>query len=34
VIPMHMTPEQTTQHIRSEVSKWGQVIKAANVKAD
>jgi tripartite-type tricarboxylate transporter receptor subunit TctC len=34
VIPMHMTPEQTTQHIRGEVSKWGQVIKTANVKAD
>jgi len=34
VIPMHMTPEQTTQHIRGEVQKWAQVIKAANVKAD
>ena len=34
VIPMHMSPEQTTQHIRGEVSKWSQVIKAANVKAD
>jgi tripartite-type tricarboxylate transporter receptor subunit TctC len=34
VIPMPMTPEQTTQHIRGEVAKWAQVIKAANVKAD
>jgi tripartite-type tricarboxylate transporter receptor subunit TctC len=34
VIPTHMTPEQTAQHIRGEVTKWAQVIKAANVKAD
>ena len=34
VIPTHMTPEQTTQHIRGEVSKWARVIKDANVKAD
>jgi tripartite-type tricarboxylate transporter receptor subunit TctC len=34
VVPMHMSPEQTTQHIRGEVSKWGQVIRTANVKAD
>jgi tripartite-type tricarboxylate transporter receptor subunit TctC len=34
VIPTHMTPEQTTQHIRGEVSKWARVIKEANVKAD
>jgi len=34
VIPMHTTPEQTTQHIRGEVSKWAKVIQQANVKAD
>jgi tripartite-type tricarboxylate transporter receptor subunit TctC len=34
VIPMHMTPEQTTQHIRGEVAKWARVIKEANVKSD
>ena len=28
------TPEQTTQHIQGEVSKWAKVIKEANVKAD
>jgi tripartite-type tricarboxylate transporter receptor subunit TctC len=34
VIPMFMTPEQTAQHVRGEVSKWGKVIKAANVQVD
>jgi tripartite-type tricarboxylate transporter receptor subunit TctC len=34
VIPTHMTPEQTTQHIRGEVSKWGKVIREAKVTAD
>ncbi len=34
VIPTHMTPEQTTAHIRGEVTKWARVIKEANVKAD
>jgi len=34
VIPMHTTPEQTTQHIRGEVAKWAKVIQQANVKAD
>jgi tripartite-type tricarboxylate transporter receptor subunit TctC len=34
VIPTYTTPEQTTQHIQGEVSKWAKVIKEANVKAD
>jgi len=34
VIPTYTTPEQTTQHIQGEVSKWAKVIREANVKAD
>jgi tripartite-type tricarboxylate transporter receptor subunit TctC len=34
VIPTFMTPEQTTQHIRGEVSKWGKVIRDAKVTVD
>jgi tripartite-type tricarboxylate transporter receptor subunit TctC len=34
VIPAFMTPEQTTQHIRGEVSKWGKVIREAKVTVD
>jgi tripartite-type tricarboxylate transporter receptor subunit TctC len=34
VIPMFTTPEQTTAHIRGEVSKWAKVVKDANVKID
>lgn len=34
VIPVGNTPEEATAFLRSEVAKWGKVIRDANVKAD
>jgi len=28
------TPDQFAKTLRSEITKWGKVVKAANIKAD
>ena len=33
-IPIGTTPEQYTAFVRSEIVKWGKVIKAAGIKGD
>ena len=33
-VPSPSTPEEFTAHIRAELKKWGDVVKAANITAD
>jgi tripartite-type tricarboxylate transporter receptor subunit TctC len=32
--PVAGTPEQAADYVRSELAKWGKVIKEANIKAN
>ena len=33
-IPVGDTPEQFAAYVKAEMSKWGAVVKSANIKAD